>query len=117
MRKAKQAMIAVIALVAAAPSLWAAPGTAGAAPSLGQSLGAPVSAQALAANRGGHIYQIGSAQLSAQLQDNQASNNVTGSNVVSQHAFSGSSGIPTLVQNSGNNVVIQNATVVNVQVQ
>jgi len=63
------------------------------------------------------VYQLGEAQLSAQLYDNQAAGNVTGNNLVTQQAFSGASGVPTVIQNSGNNVIIQNATVLNVQMQ
>lgn len=85
--------------------------------SIVQGLGSAVSAQVLAKHRGGHFFQIGEAQLSAQLQGNQASNNVTGMNIVTQQAFYGASGIPTIVQNSGNNVIIQNATILNVQMQ
>ena len=80
-------------------------------------LGAPVSAQTLNTYRGGHVFQLSEANLSAQMSDNQASNNVTGSNIVSSQAFSGASGIPTVIQNSGNNVIIQNATILNLQMQ
>lgn len=82
-----------------------------------QALGSAVSAKVLAAHRGGHFFQIGQAQLSAQLQGNQARDNFTGMNIVTQQAFYGASGIPTIVQNSGNNVIIQNATILNVQMQ
>ena len=71
----------------------------------------------LSAYRGGSALQITEMNLSssnlATLSDNQASQNVTGSNYVTQNAFSRSSGFSTVVQNSGNNVIIQNATVVN----
>jgi hypothetical protein len=71
----------------------------------------------LSAHRGGSALQITEMNLSnsnlATLSDNQASQNVTGSNYVTQNAFSGASGFPTVVQNSGNNVIIQNATIVN----
>jgi hypothetical protein len=40
-----------------------------------------------------------------------------GNNIVSDHAFSGVDGIPTVVQNSGNNVIIQNSTIVNMSFQ
>ena len=41
----------------------------------------------------------------------------TGSNVIADGAFSGASGLPMVIQNSGNNVLIQSATIVNVQLQ
>ena len=39
----------------------------------------------------------------------------TGSNSVSSGAFSGSVGLPTVIQNTGNNVLIQSGVIVNVQ--
>ena len=39
----------------------------------------------------------------------------TGSNSVSSSAFSGSTGVSTIVQNTGNNVLIQSGVIVNVQ--
>ena len=49
--------------------------------------------------------------------DNHASNLTTGSNYVNDGSLAGASGFSTVVQNSGNNVLIQNATVINVKVQ
>ncbi|WP_240732359.1 MULTISPECIES: hypothetical protein [Dyella] len=46
---------------------------------------------------------------------NTASRVVSGSNAISGESFSGASGLPTVIQNTGSNVLIQNATVVNVQ--
>jgi hypothetical protein len=40
-----------------------------------------------------------------------------GNNFVGDQAFSGVDGIPTVVQNSGNNVIIQNSTIVNMSFQ
>lgn len=42
---------------------------------------------------------------------------VTGSNLISSGSFSGAAGLPMVIQNTGNNVLIQNATIVNVQFQ
>jgi len=41
----------------------------------------------------------------------------SGDNVISGQAFSNSSGIATVIQNTGNNVLIQNSTIVNVNLQ
>ncbi len=90
-------------------SLAAAPGTTG--------FGKPVPDQVLAHYRGGHEISLNEQNLGAHLFDNQAYNNVTGDNQVSGHAFAGTSGVPTVIQNSGNNVIIQNATILNVKVQ
>jgi hypothetical protein len=46
---------------------------------------------------------------------NVASQLTTGSNNISDGAFSNSSGIPIVIQNSGNNVLIQNSTILNLQ--
>jgi hypothetical protein len=46
---------------------------------------------------------------------NVAHDNVTGQNVVDGGSFSNAAGILTVIQNSGNNVLIQNGTAVNVQ--
>ena len=67
--------------------------------------------------RGGDVRVTNTNNLDAQLHDNTATSNVTGSNFVTSAAFSGSSGFSTVVQNSGNNVIIQNATVLNLQMQ
>lgn len=48
---------------------------------------------------------------------NNSSNSVTGSNIVNSSAFTNNSGLVSIVQNSGNNVIIQNATLVNLQLQ
>ncbi|WGY46161.1 carbon storage regulator [Vibrio sp. ABG19] len=44
---------------------------------------------------------------------NTANNSVTGNNIMTAGALAGSSGINSVIQNSGNNVLIQNSTVVN----
>lgn len=80
-------------------------------------LGAAVSENTLALNRGGYALQINQNQLDARLYDNQAIGNITGTNSVSDSAFSGMSGFATIVQNSGNNVIVQNATILNVQLK
>lgn len=81
-----------------------------------KAFGAPVSNHELSTYRGGHLLQISKAELSAELNNNSAAYTISGSNTISGNAFQGASGIPTVVQNSGNNVIIQSATVLNVQV-
>lgn len=75
--------------------------------------GEPISNNGLSAHRGGSALQISEMRLDSKLIDNQAIGNITGSNFVTQSAFSGASGFSTVVQNSGNNVIIQNATILN----
>ena len=76
----------------------------------------PVSNSMLNARRGGERV-FNDAQLKGVVSNNVASNLTTGMNVISEGAFSGSSGLPLVVQNSGNNVLIQNSTIVNVQLK
>ena len=76
----------------------------------------PMTATALAAKRGGdRIFNEN--QLRGVVADNSASNLTTGSNIISEGAFAGSVGLPMVIQNSGNNVLIQHATIVNVQLK
>lgn len=72
--------------------------------------------QSLDSRRGG-TEVVNDMKLNGIVSDNQAYNLVTGGNSISEGAFAGASGMPMVIQNSGNNVLIQNATIVNVQVQ
>jgi hypothetical protein len=76
----------------------------------------PVATGQLAMRRGGDGV-FNQNKLKGVVADNSASNLTTGMNVISEGAFAGSSGLPTVIQNSGNNVLIQNSTIVNVQVK
>lgn len=69
---------------------------------------------ALDSRRGGN--GVNDMKLSGVVADNRAINVTTGSNLVTEGAFTNASGLPMLIQNTGNNVLIQNATIVNVQV-
>ena len=60
---------------------------------------------------------INKAELDGTLDGNTAINSVTGQNVISNGAFANSSGLSTAIQNSGNNVLIQNSTIVNVVIE
>ena len=68
--------------------------------------------------RGGASTQVfNDMELDGVVADNRAVDVVTGTNTISPGALSGASGLPLIVQNSGNNVLIQNATIVNVQLK
>jgi hypothetical protein len=54
-------------------------------------------------------------KLNGTVDHNSASQIVTGANIVTDGAFSNASGLPMVIQNSGANVLIQSATIVNVQ--
>jgi hypothetical protein len=74
-------------------------------------------ADILERSRGGaelNLYDIKSDGI---VRDNQAYNLTTGSNYIAEGSFAGAAGFATAVQNSGNNVLIQNATIINLQVQ
>ena len=76
----------------------------------------PVAADVLAAHRGG-AQTINDIKLDGVVADNHAVNLATGSNSISDGAFANAAGLPLVVQNSGNNVLIQNATIVNLQLK
>lgn len=80
---------------------------------------AAVDSEDLAISRGGAELDItlNEAKTHGVVGGNQASNLTTGSNFVGDNSFAGASGFSTVVQNSGNNVLIQNATVINLKVQ
>ena len=71
----------------------------------------------LSKQRGGADLHLNENNASAIVSDNSATNLTTGNNSISGEAFSGLSGVPMVVQNSGNNVVIQNSTILNLQMQ
>jgi len=57
------------------------------------------------------------ATLGGTVGNNTATNVTTGFNVIDNGSFANSSGLPVVIQNSGANVLIQNATVINLQLQ
>lgn len=77
--------------------------------------GKVISSSGLAEQRGGHETQVfNDMKVNGKVIDNTAINNVTGHNTIT-NAFTGASGLPLVVQNSGNNVLIQNATIINLE--
>ena len=76
----------------------------------------PLDLKVLARRRGGTDV-FNDMQLKGVVADNRAINVTTGGNFITDGAFAGTTGLPMVVQNSGNNVLIQNATIVNVQVK
>lgn len=49
--------------------------------------------------------------------NNTAINTVSGNNVIDSGSFANAQGLPMVIQNSGSNVLIQNATVINLRLQ
>jgi hypothetical protein len=79
--------------------------------------GARLDENLLADIRGGTDWHSNDIYATGQVGQNEASQLTTGSNFVNGGAFVNASGFPTVVQNSGNNVLIQNATIINLQLQ
>lgn len=78
-------------------------------------LGAHVSSDdELAMQRGGDLH-VNQNNATASVDRNVASNLQTGNNAISGGAFANTNGVPMVVQNTGNNVVIQNSTILNLQ--
>jgi hypothetical protein len=92
------------------------PETMGATPTEIASWGSPIPSDQLDVHRGGRDagpLTINANFLNAKLNNNAAIDNVTGDNSITGNAFAGASGLPIVFQNSGNNVIMQNGTVLN----
>lgn len=79
--------------------------------------GKPLANAQLDDYRGGFDWVRNDTQLNATVANNSAVNVLSGNNTVTDSAFTNASGLPMVIQNTGSNVSIQNATVVNVQLQ
>ena len=74
-----------------------------------------VDIETLSAHRGGNVNVRNDMVLTGTTADNTAQHVNTGNNAISAGAFSNMSGLPVVIQNSGANVLIQNAVILNVQ--
>lgn len=81
------------------------------------SLNATLDERALDAYRGGTDLVSNDAHLSGLVGENAATNVSTGGNTIDGASFANVSGIPVVIQNSGANVLIQNSTIVNLQLK
>ncbi len=105
-------------LARAAPQAAFAMGTSSAAPSTTKfELAQPAPLDQLDQLRGGTETVNNNATLSGVVSSNTAINVNTGSNVIDGGAFANFSGVPIVVQNSGANVLIQNSTIINLQMK
>ena len=87
-----------------------------AAPSAAEALFAnPLPDDELSGNRGGADLHISEIRAVGTVSDVAASDLVTGHNIITEGALAGASGLPMVVQNSGNGVLIQNAVIVNLE--
>lgn len=81
--------------------------------------GSPAREARLSGARGGADTATASAdaRLNATVTNNTATNISTGSNIIDNGSFANMSGLPMVIQNSGTNVLIQNATIINLQLK
>ncbi|MGY8526839.1 hypothetical protein [Paracidovorax citrulli] len=84
-------------------------------PDTALAFGAPLQAARLEEVRGGAELVVNDMQLAGMVADNVAHQVITGSNAITDGAFANASGVPTVIQNTGANTLIQSATILNVQ--
>ena len=81
-------------------------------------LGPVADEQVLESQRGGQDdAYFNDMRSKAQVYNTSTTNVSTGDNTINGAAFTGTNGLPIVVQNSGNNVVIQNSTILNLQLK
>jgi hypothetical protein len=85
-----------------------------AVPSPSRRQAAPAASAELAAQRGGTDTR-NDMRLDGAVAANTAINVASGSNVIDAGSFANMAGIPVVIQNSGANVLIQSATIINLQ--
>lgn len=78
-------------------------------------MGTTIGLETLADMRGGTQIVDNDILVNGRVEDNIADDVLTGSNSVTSGSFANASGISTVIQNTGANVLIQNAMIVNVK--
>jgi hypothetical protein len=76
-----------------------------------------ISDDELDAQRGGDAVPVSEATLTATFEQNTITSALTGNNSVGGDAFTGASGFFTVIQNSGNGVIIQDSTIINLSLE
>lgn len=79
--------------------------------------GKPAHAAQLEQARGGDGGTASDTRLSGTVSGNSATHVATGANIIQSGSFANASGVPIVIQNTGANVLIQNATVINLQLK
>lgn len=69
-----------------------------------------------ARGQGVYMTTLNNMNVRATLSGNQAINNVNGDNIIDHGSFAQASGITSVIQNTGNNVIIQDSTIVSVTI-
>jgi len=77
--------------------------------------GAPVASHELGDYRGGFDTVHNDMQLNGSVANNVTNNVASGHNIITEGSFTNANGFPMVIQNSGSNVLIQNATIINLQ--
>jgi len=78
---------------------------------------APVILEDLDEVRGlGGIDIMSNSNLVAVLTENYSNSNITGYNIIDQGSFNDASGVFSIIQNTGNNVIIQDSTIITVTI-
>ena len=82
-------------------------------------LGTALAAEALEQHRGRETRntEINWQETNGSVEGNRATGNVNGSNFIRDGAFSNAAGLPITVQNTGNNVLIQNSVILNLDMR
>ena len=80
-------------------------------------LGAPLTVDQLEGYRGGFDVVKNDMLLDGTVSNNTAVDVLSGSNYIANGSFANANGVPMVVQNSGSNVLIQNATIINLQMK
>jgi hypothetical protein len=94
--------------------------TAGTQPANVDGFGQAVSAGTLERYSGGSSLVSlvqNNVNLTGTVSNDSVSQVTTGTNAITGDSFAGASGLPSVIQNSGNNVLIQNGVIVNVQMK
>jgi len=81
------------------------------------SLGTPVDGAQLEAMRGGTDMTVNDMRVRGTTANNSATNVQTGTNTITEGALGQMTGIPVVIQNTGANVLIQNALILNLHLQ
>jgi hypothetical protein len=114
LRSPVQADMSIAPVVAAAPEKSVQKAAAVAPPAADSTFGVAMTTEQLDAHRGGEAV-FNDMNLRGTVANNTARGVDTGSNMITGGSFSNASGLPTVIQNTGANVLIQNATIVNVR--
>ena len=65
---------------------------------------------------GGVVDVTNNANLGAVLTNNDANDSVTGYNIIDQGSFNDANGVFSIIQNTGNNVIIQDSTIITITI-